>query len=44
MKLLHLSFHKGCINDFQYVCDKLGYTCEILGPSIDWNSNNNTQF
>lgn len=29
-KILHLSFHKGCINDFHYICDKLGHTCEVL--------------
>jgi hypothetical protein len=30
MKILHLSFHKGCINDFHYVCNKLGHKCEVL--------------
>jgi hypothetical protein len=30
MKILHLSFHKGCINDFHYVCNKLGHECEVL--------------
>lgn len=30
MKILHLSFHKGCVNDFNYVCNKLDYKCEVL--------------
>ena len=30
MKILHLSYHKGCINDFNYVCNKLNIQCEVL--------------
>jgi len=39
MKLLHLSFHKGCINDLQYICDRLGYQCEVFSPNTEWNTN-----
>ena len=39
MKLLHLSFHKGCINDFNYICEKLNYDCEILSYDKELNSN-----
>lgn len=31
MKILHLSYHKGCINDLNYVCNKLNIQCEVLG-------------
>lgn len=30
MKLLHLSFHKGCINSFQYICGKLSINVENM--------------
>ena len=39
MKVLHLSFHKGCINDFNYVCKELGIECEILSQCPEWNTN-----
>jgi hypothetical protein len=39
MKLLHLSFHKGCINDFNYICEKLNYDCETLSYDKELNSN-----
>lgn len=39
MKLLHLSFHKGCINDFNYICEKLNYDYEILSYDKELNSN-----
>ncbi len=28
MKILHLSFHKGCQNDIEYICNKLGLNVE----------------
>jgi hypothetical protein len=30
MKILHISFHRGCQNDIQYVCDKLGLSLEFM--------------
>jgi hypothetical protein len=39
MKILHLSFHKGCINEFNYICDKLGYECHVLSQILEWNTN-----
>jgi len=30
MKILHISFHKGCQNDIQFVCDALGHTLEYM--------------
>jgi len=29
-KILHISFHKGCQNDIQYICDKLGIDLEFM--------------
>ncbi len=39
MKLLHLSFHKGCINDINFVCNSLNIDCEVLSQNLDWNTN-----
>lgn len=39
MKILHLSFHKGCINDFNYVCKQLGIECHILSSILECNTN-----
>ena len=39
MKILHLSFHRGCINDFNYVCDKFGYNVEVLSSIKECNTN-----
>ena len=41
MKILHLSFHRGCINDFNYVCDKLGHYVEVLSSIKECNTNKN---
>jgi hypothetical protein len=30
MKVLHLSFHRGCQNDMEYICDKLGYNLTFM--------------
>ena len=30
MKILHISFHKGCINDINYVLNKLNYEYETM--------------
>lgn len=30
MKILHISFHKGCQNDIQYICDKLGIELDFM--------------
>jgi hypothetical protein len=30
LRLLHISFHKGCINDIDYVFTKLGHTIEVM--------------
>jgi hypothetical protein len=30
MKILHISFHKGCQNDIQFVCDKLKHELEFM--------------
>ncbi len=30
MKVLHISFHRGCQNDIQYVCDKLGIELSFM--------------
>lgn len=39
MRVLHLSFHKGCINDFNAVCERLGVECEVLSHVSEWNTN-----
>ena len=39
MKVLHLSFHKGCINDFNYVCKQLNIECHILSSFAELNTN-----
>ncbi len=39
MKILHLSFHKGCINDFNYVCKQLKIQCEVLSSIKECNTN-----
>lgn len=39
MKILHLSHHKGCINDFNYVCNKLNIYCEVLSSFQECNTN-----
>lgn len=41
MKILHLSFHEGCINDLKFVCDKLNIECHVLSQFKDLNSNKN---
>jgi len=30
MKVLHLSFHRGCQNDIEYICDQLGYDLTFM--------------
>lgn len=30
MRILHISFHKGCQNDIEYICNYLGYTLEFM--------------
>lgn len=30
MKILHISFHKGCQNDIEYICNKLGHEIEHM--------------
>lgn len=39
MKLLHLSFHKGCINDIDFICKQLSIECEVLSHVLEWNTN-----
>lgn len=39
MKVLHVSYHKGCINDFYYVCEQLGISCEVLSSFQECISN-----
>lgn len=41
MKILHLSYHKGCINDLKFVCNKLNINCEILSSFKKFNTNKN---
>jgi hypothetical protein len=41
MKVLHLSFHKGCINDINFICNSLNIDCEVLSQNLDWNTNKN---
>lgn len=41
MKILHLSHHKGCINDFNYVCKQLNIQCEVLSSLKECNTNQN---
>jgi hypothetical protein len=39
MKILHLSFHKGCINEINYVCNQLNINCEVLSSFKECNTN-----
>jgi hypothetical protein len=41
MKILHISHHKGCINDFNYVCNNLNLNCEVLSSLKNCNTNKN---
>lgn len=41
MKILHVSFHKGCINNLNYVCNKLNFECHVLSCVKEWNTNQN---
>jgi len=41
MKILHLSHHKGCINDFNYVCKQLNIQCEVLSSVEGCTTNKN---
>jgi hypothetical protein len=43
MKILHISFHKGCINDINYICKHFGIECEILSQSHEFNTNKDIQ-
>jgi hypothetical protein len=37
LKILHVSYHSGCIISINYICKKLGYELETQKP--DWNYN-----
>tara|TARA_B110000444_G_scaffold253048_1_gene283258 strand:+ start:309 stop:1316 length:1008 start_codon:yes stop_codon:yes gene_type:complete len=41
MKILHLSYHKGCIGHFNYVCDKLNIQCEVLSSIQECTTDKN---
>ncbi len=41
MKILHLSFHKGCQNDIQYICYKLNYDLEFMKFTDGYTTDNN---
>ena len=43
MKVLHVTFHKGCMNDINYICKQLGIECETLSQTDDFNTNKNIQ-
>lgn len=40
MKVLHLSFHKGCINDLNSVCQELNIDCDVLSSIKGCNTSN----
>lgn len=43
MKILHLSYHKGCVNDFNYVCNNLNIQCEVLSSIQECTTDKNVK-
>tara|TARA_B110001450_G_scaffold179923_2_gene168102 strand:- start:3439 stop:4446 length:1008 start_codon:yes stop_codon:yes gene_type:complete len=43
MNILHLSYHKGCINDFNYICNKLNLQCHVLSSFKECNTDKNLE-
>ena len=44
LKLLHLSFHNGCIREIKYIARELGIELTSIFAQKDWVNDNNVEY